>query len=204
MDPSCHTRHTGVTQCRAGWAQGWALTGSFLPVPEGHCGIERWRLGRKGEGSRHRQEPQVHCLCPCHQWLEEVGPQHLYWVSLPQPLRYLALGVWGAGFCWGVFPGHPQRPQMAPEVGLLPRCVGRGGGLDNLKFSTLTPFFVSKEGVGLLPKVAGGLDPLALVGGCSGKLDAGPSQGQGQSPGWLSRIYPPPLWQEHSQVTWPH
>lgn len=37
---------------------------------------------------------------------------------------------------------------MVPGLGTPPRCVGRGGVLDNLMFSTLTPFFVFKVGVG--------------------------------------------------------
>lgn len=35
----------------------------------------------------------------------------------PRPLRYLALGEWGAVFCLGVFPGHPPKSTDGPWCG---------------------------------------------------------------------------------------
>lgn len=157
----------------AGWAGGGR---AFLPGLPGLWGSLRCAAGRGGAGrppqewpwegrrSRCGQEPQVRFLCLCHRWLGEVGPQHLCWGDScpPRPLRYLALGESGARLCWGVFPGHPPKSTDGPQCGNPARRVGGGGVLDNLMFSTLTPFFVFKVGVGLLPKRAGGLDPSLL------------------------------------------
>lgn len=84
--------------------------------------------------------------------------------QLPAPASQV-LGPWGvgAGFCWGVsFQVTSQSPQMVPGVGTPPRCVGRGGVLDNLMFSTLTPFFVFKVGVGAAAKSGYWVGPFSL------------------------------------------
>lgn len=83
----------------------------------------------------------------------------------PQPLRYLALGERGAGFLLGgEFPGRPLKSTDVPDLGTPRRCVGRGGVLDNLMFSTLTPFFVFKVGVGgCCQKRLLGRTPLSLL-----------------------------------------
>lgn len=71
------------------------------------------------------------------------------------------LGSGGLVFAGGCFQVTLQSPQMVPGVGTLPRCVGRGGVLENLMFSTLTPFFVFKVGVGAAAKSSYWVGPLS-------------------------------------------
>lgn len=61
----------------------------------------------------------VHFLRPCHQRLEEAGPQHLSWGQPPAPASQV-LGPWGVGgwFLLGCFQVTLQSPQMVPGVGL--------------------------------------------------------------------------------------
>lgn len=71
------------------------------------------------------------------------------------------LGSGGLFFAWGCFQVTLQSPQMVPGVGTPSRCVGRGGVLDNLMFSTLTPIFVFKVGVGAAAKSGYWVGPLS-------------------------------------------
>lgn len=142
-------------------------TGGFPSCALGVCGAERWRWvrqplqGRPREGSSGKQAltgaPYTFSAPVTNGWRRldlSTSPGDS---RLPQPLRYLALGVWGAGFA-GVFPGHPPKSTDGPWSGTPPRCVGRGGVLENLKFSTL-PRLRLYSGCGAAAQVAGGLDP---------------------------------------------
>lgn len=51
---------------------------------------------------------------------------------------------------------------MVSGVGTPPRYVGRGGVLDNLTFSTLSPFPIFKVGVGAAAKSGCWVGPLSL------------------------------------------
>uniref|UniRef100_A0A2K6P605 Uncharacterized protein n=1 Tax=Rhinopithecus roxellana TaxID=61622 RepID=A0A2K6P605_RHIRO len=110
-------------------------------VPELHR-CSQWRVGSDnfcwgslGRGGEQALGRGLSALCPCHQWREEGGPEHLY-LSGTWPLGRREGGLVFAG---GEFPGHSQSPQIIPGVGR--------GVLDTLMFSTLTPF-VFKVGVG--------------------------------------------------------
>lgn len=127
--------------------------GSPSCVPELHwcsrCGW-RWRVGSDsfcwgslGRGGEQALGRGLGALCPCHQWREEGGPEHLCRVSCACPSLS---GTWPLGrreeglvFARGEFLGHSQSPQIIPGVGR--------GVLDTLMLSTLTPF-VFKVGVG--------------------------------------------------------
>lgn len=79
-------------------------------------------------------EPPGAC-CPCHQRLEEVD-LHISALEgghTPQPLRYLALGEQGTGFCWGVsfLVTHKS------TGGQWSSGMGGGRVLGNLMFRTL-------------------------------------------------------------------
>lgn len=73
------------------------------------------------------------------------------------------LGYGGLVFAWGCFQVTLQSLQMVSGVGPPPRCVGRGGVLDNLKFSTLTPFFVFKVSVGAATQSGWWGGPVSLL-----------------------------------------
>lgn len=143
--------------------QGFELRGQkgFLSrVPGCHDGIQlvgaevglgshcRGSLGQ-GRGYRCCQEPQVRFVLVTNGWRRLDLNIYAGDSRPPQPLRYLALGEWGAGFLLGgEFPGHPLGPQMGPGLETQLCHVGGGGVLGNLMFSTLTPFFVFKVDVG--------------------------------------------------------
>uniref|UniRef100_A0A2K5JMS3 Uncharacterized protein n=1 Tax=Colobus angolensis palliatus TaxID=336983 RepID=A0A2K5JMS3_COLAP len=104
----------------------------------------RWRVGSDSFcwGREQALGSSLGALCPCHQWREEGGPEHLCRVLRACPSLS---GTWPLGrreeglvFAGGEFPGHSQSPQKIPGVGR--------GVLDTLMFSTLTPF-VFKVGV---------------------------------------------------------
>lgn len=197
MDSSCpHTWHMGVTHCQSRWAQG---LGSGC-----HCGVEpvEVRQAATARAASGGEGKQALTGAPGTLSLPLSPMAGGGWTSAP--LLGTAVcpslsGTWPLGceglvFAGGCFQVTLQSPQMAPGVGPPPRCVGRGGVLDNLMFSTLTPF-LSLKGVGAAAKAAGGLDPAPYTPVLVVECRAGP---------WgLSRICPPPLWQEHGQVTWP-
>lgn len=124
-------------------------------------------------------------------------------------------GTWplgSGGWFWlgDAFHCHPQKSTCGPWRGNPTRYVGRGGVLGNLMFSTLTPFFVFKVGVGTAAKSGAGLDPslspLPSRLPCSGWWVAAASQSSepssygGRALGASARSAHFPLWWECSQV----
>lgn len=113
-----------------------------------------------------------------------------------------------SGTCWPLesrgwfrlgdeFHCHPLKSTCGPWHGNPPRCVGRGGILGNLMFSTLTLFFVFKVGMGTAAKSGLSLPfpsllPLLWLVGGSGSLVCRALLPLRQSPGWLSGICPLP------------
>lgn len=114
------------------------------------------------------------------------------------------LGSGGLVFAGGEFPGDLPKSTGGPW------CVGRGGVLDNLMFSTLTPFFVFKVGVGAAAKSGYWVGPLsprsslpascAVAGEVVASWFAEPSEGGRALDGSAGSAHLP-LGCEHSHVT---
>lgn len=128
-----------------------------------HCGIPWWAAsGRKEQALTRAPGTLSLSLSP----MAGGG-----WTSTPllgTAARPSLSGTWplesrGLVFAGGgEFPGHPsQSPQTVPGMGIPPRCVGRAGVLDNLMFSTLTPFSVFEVGVGAAAKSGCWVGPLS-------------------------------------------
>uniref|UniRef100_A0A8C9CJ25 Uncharacterized protein n=1 Tax=Phocoena sinus TaxID=42100 RepID=A0A8C9CJ25_PHOSS len=174
----------------------WGTAGGGGGGSGSHC-----RGSCRGEGGEQALMGAPRALCPCHQWLEEVGPQHL--CTWP-------LGSGGWFWLGDAFHCHPRKSTCGPWRGSPTRYVGRGGVLGNLMFSTLTPFFVFKVGVGTAAKSGAGLDPslspLPSRLPCSGwwvaaaSRSSEPSSYGGRALGASARSAHFPLWWECSQV----
>lgn len=72
----------GVTMVYSWWRQRWDQAATAGAT-----------LGREG---MQVLAGALGAFCPCHQWLEEVGPQHLCWGRPPAPASQV-LGPWGVG-----------------------------------------------------------------------------------------------------------